>query len=261
MIAQGARLFSVFALAVASAPADADAGAARKPVALTAAPARVVLASTTHAAVRVTNSGTKRVVVDVSRAGFALTLRGRPRIVRRAARSAASWLKLQPTRLALPARKSASLLVSARVPRNAEPGDHDALVLLTTRPSAGARVAVRVRLGVVVLVRAPGTVVRRLVLRRLRVARRGGRRLLELRVANRGNVTETLARVHVTISRARTGRRLATLGAARRDVRPHSQGILEFRLRRRLRGAVSVRVAIPAAPGRRGIRRTYALRL
>jgi len=259
VIAHAVRLLPVFALALASVPADA--GAARKPVALMAAPARVVLAGTTRAAVRVTNSGTRRVAVDVSRAGFALTLRGRPRIVRRGARSAASWLKLWPTHLVLPARTSASLLVSATVPRKAEPGDHDALVLLTTRPSAGARVAVRVRLGVVVMVRAPGTVVRRLEIRRLWVARRGGRRLLELRVANRGNVTETLARVHVTISRARTGRRLATLGAVRRDVRPHSQGILEFRLRRRLRGAVSVRVAIPAAPGRRGIRRTYALRL
>ena len=119
----------------------------------------------------------------------------------------------------------------------------------------------RVRLGVVVLVRAPGIVLRRLELRRLWVARRGGRRLLELRVANRGNVTETLARVHVTVSRARRGRRLATVRAARRDVRPHSQGILEFRLRRRTLGAVRARVVIPAGPGRRAIRRTYWLRL
>ena len=257
MIAQGVRLLLMVALA--SAPADA--GAVRKPVALMAAPARVVMTRTAGAAVRVTNSGTKRVVVDVSRAGFALTLRGRPRIVRRGARSAASWLKLKPTRFALGARTSASLLVSAKVPRHAEPGDHDALVLLTTRPSAGARVAVRVRLGVVVVVRAPGTVVRRLELRRLWVVRRGGRRLLELRVANRGNVTETLAGLHVTVSRARTRRRLATLGAARRDVRPHSQGILEFRLGRRMRGAVRVRAVIPAAPGRSAIGRTYALLL
>jgi P pilus assembly chaperone PapD len=259
VIGHGVRLLPVFALALAS--VHADPGAARKPVALMAAPARVVLAGTTRrAAVRVTNSGTRRVVVDVSRAGFALTLRGRPRIMRRGPRSAASWLKLRPKHLALPARTSASLLVSASVPRKAEPGDHDALVLLTTRPSAGARVAVRVRLGVVVMVRAPGTVMRRLELRRLWVARRGGRRLLELRVANRGNVTETLARVHATVLRVRTGRRLATLGAARRDVRPHSQGILEFRLRRLMRGAASVRVVIPGAPGRRAIHRTYAIR-
>jgi len=258
VIASATRL-TLCALVLASVPAEA--GATRRPVALTASPARVVLTGATRAAVRVTNAGAKRVVVDVSRAGFALTLRGRPRIVRRGARSSAFWLKLRPKRLMLPARTTASLLVSATVPPKAKPGDHDALVLLTTRPSPGARVAVRVRLGVVVVVRAPGKVVRRLELRRLWVTRRGGRRLLELRVGNRGNVTETLGRVHLTVSRARTGRRLATLVAARREVRPNTQAILDFRLRRRLRGAVIAHVVIPAVPGRRGIRRAYAIRL
>jgi hypothetical protein len=251
---------AVCAFVLALAPPGAS--TTRTPVALTAAPARVVLAGTSRTAVRLTNSGTKRLVVDVSRAGFALSLRGRPRILRAGdARSAAAWLKLRPKRLALPARASASLLVSASVPPNAEPGDHDALVLLTTRPSVGARVAVRVRLGIVVVVRAPGTVVRQLELAGLRVARHGGRRVLELRVANHGNVTETLPRARVSLSRARTHRRLATLLAARRDVRPHTRGILELRLRRRLRGPVSARVVIPAVPGRRPIRRTYAIRL
>jgi hypothetical protein len=230
-------------------------------VALTAVPARVLLVGKTREAVRVTNSGTKAVVVDASTAGFALTLRGRPRIVRRGARSAASWLRLRPRRLALPARTSASILVSAMVPPNAEPGDHDALVLLTTRPSAGARVAVRVRLGVVVVVRAPGTIVRRLQLRGLRVGKRGGRRVLELRIGNRGNVTETLAGVRLALSRAGTGRRLATLVAARRDVRPRTQGLLEFRFSRAVRGAVGAHVVIPAVRGRSVIRRTYRLRL
>src|SRR5581483_4359423 len=105
-----------------------------------------------------------------SRAGFALSLRGRPRIARaRGARSAAPWLKLRPSRFVLPAHTSATVVVSARIPRRAEPGDHDALVLLTTRPRAGARVAVRMRLGVLVVVRAPGRIVRRLELGRLRV--------------------------------------------------------------------------------------------
>jgi hypothetical protein len=251
---------AVLVLALVSAPAAA--GPTRKPLALAAVPARVVLTGTSRAAVRVTNSGTKPVVVDVSKAGFALTQRGRPRIVPgHGVRSAATWLKLRPARLALPARTSASLLVSARVPRTAEPGDHDALVLLTTRLFGGVRVAVRVRLGVVVVVRAPGKVIRLLELRGLRVARRGARRWLELRVANRGNVTETLPRVQVTISRSRTGRQLARLVAGRRAVRPHTRGILEFRLRRRLQGAVRAKVVIPAGPGRRTIRRTYSIRL
>jgi hypothetical protein len=209
--------------------------------------------------VRVTNSGSKPVVVDASRAGFALSLRGRPRIVRAAgARSAARWLEVQPKRLALPARTSASLVVSAKVPPKAEPGDHDALVLLTTRPVARAGVAVRVRLGVMVVVRAPGAVVRRLELRRLRVVRRRASRLLDLTVANRGNVTETVRAVRLTIARDRSRQ---TLVAASREFRPRTRGILEFRLHRRIRGTVRARVVVPATRGRGRIVRVYRIRI
>ncbi len=258
----GALVVLVLALASASEGAGASAGAVRKPVALTAAPARVELTGSGRVAVRVTNSGSKPVVVDASRAGFALSLRGRPRIVKtNGPRSAAPWLRVQPTRFALPARTSATLVVSAKLPRNAEPGDHDALVLLTARPVAGAGVAVRVRLGVLVAVRAPGTVIRHLELGGLRAARRGGSRRLELRVANRGNVTETVHGARVTVWRPQTGRRLATAVARRRDLRPRTQGIIEFRFRDPLRGAVKARVVVPAAPGRSALRRTYRIRL
>jgi hypothetical protein len=257
-----ARAVVVSFLALASASAGASAGAPRSPVGLTAAPARLMLTGSGRATVRLTNAGRKAVVVDASRAGFALSLRGRPRIVRaRRPRSAVPWLKLRPAHFTLPARTSATLLVSATVPRAAEPGDHDALVLLTTRPWAGARVAVRVRLGVLVVVRAPGAVVRRLQLQGLRAIRRGRRRLLGLGVVNRGTVTETLARVRVTI--ASTGRRRSseTVVARTQDVRPHTRARLEFRLRGRLRGAATARVIIPGAAGRGVIRRTYHLRL
>lgn len=253
------RTVVVLSLALASAPAGAS--APRKPVALTATPARVVLNGSGHAAVRVTNAGSKAVVVDATRAGFALSLRGRPRIVRGGARSAAPWLKLEPKGLSLPARTSASLVVSAKVPRKAEPGDHDALVLLTTRPLTGARVAVRARLGVIVVVRTPGTVVRRLLLRRLSAARRGGNRVLELGVVNRGNVTEALHGVRVTLSTKGSARRPLTVVAATSEVRPQTRAIFEFRLRRRVHGAATARVVIPAVPGRSVIRRTYRIRL
>jgi hypothetical protein len=248
-------------LVVALAPASAGASAARAPVALTAAPARISLAGSTRAAVRVTNSGTRRVVVDVSRAGFALDLRGRPRIVpRRGGRSAAGWLTLRPSRFGLGPRASVSLAVASRVPRRAEPGDHDALVLLSTRPLGRGRVAVRVRMGVVVVVRVPGSVVRRLQLRRLRVVR-GRRRALELLVANRGNVTESLEGARAVVSLTRSGRRVATLVASRRDVRPRTRGIVEFRFRGHARGRMTVRVVIPGEPGRSALRRTYRIRL
>jgi hypothetical protein len=210
----------------------------------------------------VTNSGASRVVVDVTRAGFALDLRGRPRIVRRAAaRSAARWLTFRPRRLALPPRGSASLVVAAKPPARAEPGDHDALVLLTSRPRAAAGVAVRMRLGVVVVVRAPGTVKRRLRLGALRVVRRGRTRLLELVVANRGNVTESLERADALLSLTKNGRRLAVLAPVGRSLQPHTRGIVQFRYRGSRRGLVHARVWIGEAPGRAVVRRMYWLRL
>jgi hypothetical protein len=253
---------AVLALALVPASAGAGVGALRPPVALTAAPARLVLAGSARASVRVTNAGTKPVVVVASRAGFALDLRGRPHIVASGrARSAARWLTFRPDRFELRPRGSISLLVTSKVPRRAEPGDHDALALLTTRALTKAHVAVRLRMGVVVVVRTPGKVVRRLELRRLRVARRGRGRALELVVANRGNITESMARARAVLSRARSGRRVATLFATSRELRPRTSGILEFRFRGRSRGRMTVRIVIPAESGRSHLQRTYRIRL
>jgi hypothetical protein len=249
------------ALASALVPAAAGAGAARAPVALSAVPARVLLTGNARTAVRLTNAGTKRVVVDVHRAGFALGLRGRPRIVRGGRRSAARWLTLRPKHFALAPRASVSLVVASKLPRRAEPGDHDAVVLLSTRPLRNARLAVRLRMGVVVVVRAPGRIVRRVELRGLRVVRRGRRRALDLFVANRGNVTESLGRARVVLSRTRTGRRLATVAAGGRDLRPRTTGVVEFRLHGRTRGLVTARVVVRAGDGRSTLRRTYRIRL
>ena len=253
---------SALAVVLALVPASAGAGAARPPVSLAAVPAHLTLLGSTRAAVRVTNSGTKPVVVVVSRAGFALDRRGRPLIAGSGGpRSAALWLTFRPGRFALEPRASISVLVASRLPRRAEPGDHDALVLLSTRPLRKARVAVRLRMGVVVVVRASGKVVRRLELRGLRVARRGRGRALELVVANRGNVTESLARARAVVSRARSGRRVATLVARSRELRPRTSGILEFRFRGHPRGRMTARIMIPAEPGRSRLLRTYRIRL
>jgi hypothetical protein len=237
-------------------------GAARPPVALVAAPAHLMLDGSARAAVRVANSGTKPVVVDVTRAGFALNQRGRPLIVRNArARSAAPWLTFRPPRFALAPAASVSLLVTSKLPRRAEPGDHDALVLLSTRPLVRARVAVRLRMGVVVVVRAPGKVVRRLELRALRVARRGRKRALELVVANRGNVTESLVRARAVVSLARSGRHVATVVARNREVRPRTSGIVDFLLSRSPHGWMRARIVVPATRGRARLLRTYRIRL
>ena len=241
--------------------APASAGAAQRPVVLTAAPAYVTLAGSARTTVRVTNSGTKRVRVDVSRAGFALDLRGRPRVMRNGgAPSAAPWLTVRPRRFALAPHATVSLAVAAKVPRRAEPGDHDALVLLSTRPLESGHVAVRLRVGVVIVVRAPGAVVRRLELRSLRVARRRDERALEVVVANRGNVTESLERARAVLSGGRA-RPAVVLRAASRDLRPRTNGILDFRLRGRRHGWTTARVVVPAVQGRSALQRTYRIRL
>jgi translation initiation factor IF-1 len=151
------------------------------------------------------------------------------------------------------------LRVVAKPPRHASPGDHPALVLLTTRPLGERHVRVRLRVGVVVLLRVPGPIVRRIDSRGLVVRRRGRRRLLELRVVNRGNVTELLGNGTLRLALVRRGHTLATLRPRRRELLPHSTGIVEFRYRGPVRGAVVARVELrPPAHGRA---RSFRVRL
>jgi hypothetical protein len=153
---------------------------------------------------------------------------------------------------------SADVTVASTPPSRAEPGDHDALLLLTSRRRVKGGVAVRMRVGIVVVVRAPGTIVRRLEARSLGVTPRGRRRMLELMVSNRGNVTESFTRAHSVLSLFRGGRRLARLTAAPRDLRPGTNGVLEFRYRGAVRGRVSALADVTSDSGRRMLRRFRA---
>jgi hypothetical protein len=256
------RTAGALSVVVALASASAGASGARPPVALTASPSRVELPGTARATVRVTNTGASRVVLDVGQAGFALDLRGRPRVVpmRDARRSAAGWLAFRPRRLALRPGTSGLVTIASRVPARAEPGDHDALALFTTRRRATDGLAVRVRMGVVVVVRAPGAIVRRLEVRGLRVARRGSRRTLELSVVNRGNVTESFTRSRLLLSLERGARRLARLRGDARQLRPRTGGVLQFRYRGTISGPVVARVDVSSDAGR-VIRRSFRVRL
>jgi hypothetical protein len=244
------------------APAPAGAGAPRASVALGASPARLTILGSGERTIRLTNSGADPVEVDVSRAVFSLDLRGRPRIVPRGQGRSdpASWLTVRPSRLALRPRSSASLRVSSTVPRGARPGDHGALVLLTTRPIRRARVAVRMRLGVVVVVRAPGRVSRRLELRRLRVRRARSSRVLELYVANRGNVTEVLQRERTTLTLLRGRRAVASLHPSSREFLPGTTGIVQTRYAGRARGPLTALVELSYEPGG-NVRRAFRIRL
>jgi len=253
-------------LALVLVPASASAGAgttvARPAVALTASPSRVELTGGGTAAVRVSNTGSAGIVVDVTRAGFALDLRGRPRIVgaTAGARSAASWIVLRPRRVAIRPGGAASVELAARLPARAEPGDHDALVLFTTRRRARDGVAVRMRMGVVVVVRAPGAVRRRVLLGALHVVRSRRGRVLELGVVNRGNVTEAFMASRVSASVFSGGRRLVKLPVVARELRPGTRGVLQFGYRGRARGRVVVRVDA-VLDGGTLVQRTYRLRL
>lgn len=236
------------------APASAGAWAARPPVSLVASPARVAFAGAGRQLVTVTSWGSEPVLVEVGKAGYVLDLRGRPRV----ARARGSWVSVRPRRVAIAPGESASLVVVSSPPARAEPGDHSELVLLTTRPLRKAALAVRMRLGVVIVVRVPGRIVRRLDVLRLRVRLRR----FELLVANRSNVTETIARTCATVTVRRKGHVIARLHPAERRLLPHTTGLLEVPYRRPARGRV--RVAVDLAPGLPcGIprRRAFTLRL
>lgn len=239
--------------AVATAPVASSRG--RPVVSLSASPARLIVTSGVQRTIRLTNFGTSRVTVDSSLSGVAVDVRGRPKLVSRstAGRNAAAWLRVHPRRLTIPSRGSAVINVGVRVPRRAQPGDHHAAVVLATRPLDRGRVSVRMRLAVRVSVRAPGRVRRRLEIRGLTVRRVGRTRLLELRLANRGNVTEKLAG-RVTIALA--GRNAVRVGAARRELLPGRLGVLVAVYRGTARGVVPVRVAVRDAGSR-----TFRIRL
>jgi hypothetical protein len=232
------------------------------PMALTASPARVTLHGSGQATIQVRNTGRSAIVIDARRAGFALDLRGRPKIVTHGGvRTAEGWLTLRPRRMGLAPGGSGSLVVAARLPRNAEPGDHDALVLVTTRRRPVGGVAVRMRIGVVVLVRAPGKIVRKLELRALRIRKGRRARVLELLVANRGNLTETLLRGRVTLTLMRRGVVLATLRAPSRDVRPRTHGVVQFAYGGPLRGSVTARARISLVHSNQVVQTSFRIRL
>jgi hypothetical protein len=245
----------------AGAVGGGDTDLARPPLGLTAAPAHVSLDGTGSASIRISNPGNGPVSVDLARAGFALDRGGAPKIVAHGARRAAtSWLTLRPARFVLPAGATRAVALSARVPAGAEPGDHDALVLVTTRPVRRAAVALRMRIGVVVVVRAPGRVVRRLTIGPLQAHRAHGPRVLELTVVNRGNVTETLSRGRLRLV-LRRGRRQTTLFFEPRDLRPGTRGVAQIRYRGPLHGWVTARVRLRAVSGDAAVTRAYRVRL
>jgi hypothetical protein len=173
--------------------------------------------------------------------------------------SVAGWLRVRPRRLRVAAGGRAVLRVASAPPRRAEPGDHPALVLLTTRPLGAHRVRVRLRLGVIVDLHTSGRIVHRLDARRLTVRRDGRRRLLDLLLVNRGNVTERLGGTALRLALLRSGRTIATLWPRQRELLPRSRGIVEFVYYGSERGSAVARIEL--RPPLRGRPRSFHLRL
>jgi hypothetical protein len=117
------------------------------------------------------------------------------------------------------------------------------------------------RLGVVVDLRVPGRIVRGLAIRGLDVRSQGRRRLFEVLVANRGNVTEELGAMRSTLSLVRGGHPLATLQAEPRQLLPRTRGLVLFRFRGREHGLVSARVRLETNDGLTRALRVFRLRL
>jgi hypothetical protein len=244
---------AVVGVVAASLPGAATGGG----IGLSASPLRLTLRGSSAAAVTVRNPGRRALIVDVSRAGFALSLRGRPHV--RRAGGSVGWLRVRPRRLRVGPGGKAVLRVKAAPPRRAEPGEHPAVLLLTTWPLGARRVRVRVRVGVIVDLRVPGRIVRRLDARALTVRRRRRLRLLELLLVNRGNVTERLGRDGLRIVLNRNGRPVATLRPRRGELLPRSRGLAVFTYRGRARGKLVARIEL--RPSIRGRRPVFHLRL
>lgn len=211
----------------------------RPRLSLVVRPARVQLDGPGPQVLRVTNRGPATVVLDTQRAGLVLDLRGQPRIVP-ATRGA--WLSVQPKRVAIRPGQAASFTVSARVLRGASPGDHASVLLLASRPLPGAAVAVRVRLGVIVVLRVPGPIVHRLAVLGVSARKAGRGRLLTVQVANRGNVAEPLGGGRVVVTLWRRGALLARLPATPREVLPRTRALVQVVYRGSVRGPVICRV-------------------
>lgn len=228
------------AVVLVAAAASSSGAAAGGGIGLSASPLRVTLRGASASVITVRNPGRRVLRVDVSRAGFARSLRGRPRA--EPGREDAVWLRLRPRRFRIPPGGKATLHVAARPPRHAAPGDHLALALLTTRPLGVHRVRVRMRVGVIVVLHVRGRIVRRLEARSLSVRGGAGRRLLELLLVNRGNVTERIGDDRLRLALVRKGRLFATLRPRKRELLPHSAGIVEFAYRGPVRGDVVARI-------------------
>lgn len=198
------------------------------PVALSVSPARIALCAPASRTITLRNAGREDVVVEVTR--------------RALGESAAfkSWVHVLPAHQSIRAGRSGTFTLRVSRSAAATPGDHAAVILLTTRRPPSDGLAIRLRVGVRVLVRVPGRLVRRVELGRLRVQHRQ----IVVSVANRGNVAVSL--VHrVALALLRQGRVVARLRpSAPTLLLPRGRVALRFAYGPRLHGVFTAEVRL-----------------
>jgi hypothetical protein len=238
-----------FAAAVALAagvPASADAVSA-VPVALTVSPAHAVLLAPSSRTLQVSNHGTERVALEVDWQSVGYRL------------GPNHWLSIAPRRLVL--RGGARAVLTVRAGPGASPGDHQLLVLITGRPIERGRLAVQIRVGVRVRVRAPGRLVRKLVVDGLRARRLNRERALLVSLANRGNTTEQL-RGRLTVTLLARNRFVSRLRLGRsRELYPGTRAVVALPYAGRARGVVTAIVTLRIGANLRPLERRYRLLL
>jgi hypothetical protein len=215
-------------------------------VALAVSPARTVVRAPASRTVLLSNLSNEPLAVDVAWKSLG----------RRIAPS--GWLRVGPRHLAL--RNGARALLTVRAGPGASPGDHDLLVLVTGHPVQRTRIAVQLRVGVRVRIRAPGRLVHRIALSGLRARHSKRKRALLVSVTNRGNVTEQL-RGRLSVTLAAGGRVFSRLRFVRHhDVYPGARATIVLPYAGRVRGVVTAVVKVRLA-SRRVLERRYRLLL
>jgi hypothetical protein len=228
--------------------------AAVPPVALAAAPARLVVPASSRAVIRVANTGGTALDVQVSRAGLSLGREGHPTLGARP--TPAGWLFVSRTRFRIRAHATVALAVRAGALRGARPGDHATLLLLSAIRPGRHSVGVGIRIGVVVVLRARGVTVRRLALGGVRADRRPGKPLLRVGIVNRGDLDEWIGSGRVQLTLRRAGRVVARPIAAPRRLLARSSGVLVAAVRRKLHGRYALEARL-LQPGARPVGRLY----
>jgi hypothetical protein len=203
------------------------------PAALAVSPVRVELAGAGTATIRLTNTGGAATLVDGTRAGFAIDVRGRPCVA--VLRDRGVQVLVRPRSVALGPGGTAAATILVRLGHGASPGDHASLVVFASRPRSSGGVGVRLRVGVVVVVRVPGAIVHRLRLARV-LLRRGS---VTIDVRNRGNVVERLGPAALRVRLVRGGRVLSRLRVPARELLPGGRALIRLAAPR-VRGRIVV---------------------